>query len=318
MAVEEVEFTSGGETVRGDLYLPEGPGPFPAVVMAGGWCYVKELRQPQYAKRFVDSGFAALIFDYRRLGASDGEPRQHLDPWDQIEDYRNAISYLEGRQDIDSGRIGAWGISYSGGHVLILAAIDPRVRAVVANVPVVEGYETMWRVHGTERFRMLKEVIHEDRRKRFETGEYGSISMSGSVKDGLAAWPLQEVKTVFDELKKTQAPRHEHWSTIASVESLLAYDVMPYARRIIDVPVLMIVADGDDITNWDLELGVFEAIPAQKKSHLVLPKTTHMTLYSNLTALDLAAAAATDWFEKHLEELPSVETEIARFRASRP
>ena len=88
--------------------------------MAGGWCYVKELRQPQYAAEFVRRGFAALIFDYRYLGASDGEPRQHLDPWKQIEDYRNAISYLETRPDIDSDRVGVWGISYSGGHVLIL------------------------------------------------------------------------------------------------------------------------------------------------------------------------------------------------------
>ena len=49
MTTQAVEFRSGGEVVRGDLYLPEGDGPFPVVVMAGGWCYVKELRQPQYA-----------------------------------------------------------------------------------------------------------------------------------------------------------------------------------------------------------------------------------------------------------------------------
>jgi hypothetical protein len=63
MAVLEVAFSSGGETVRGDLYLPAGEGPFPAVVMAGGWCYVKELRQPQYAREFVERGVAALIVD---------------------------------------------------------------------------------------------------------------------------------------------------------------------------------------------------------------------------------------------------------------
>src|SRR5215472_16221036 len=85
METRAVEFKSGADIVRGDLYLPEGDGPFPTIVMAGGWCYVKELRQPQYAEEFVRAGFAALIFDYRRLGASDGEPRQHLDPWDQIE-----------------------------------------------------------------------------------------------------------------------------------------------------------------------------------------------------------------------------------------
>ena len=180
MSSQAVEFRSGGEVVRGDLYLPEGDGPFPVVVMAGGWCYVKELRQPQYAAEFVRRGFAALIFDYRYLGASDGEPRQHLDPWKQIEDYRNAISYLETRPDIDADRIGVWGISYSGGHVLILGVIDPRVKVIVSNVPVIDGYQTMWRVHGTDRFRKLQALCLEDRRKRLECGVGGTLPMSGT------------------------------------------------------------------------------------------------------------------------------------------
>src|ERR1700728_2947384 len=91
----DVEFKSDGITLRGHLYLPEGAGPHPLVVMAGGWCYVKELVQPEYAKVFAGAGVAALVFDYRNFGDSDGTPRQHLDPWAQIEDYRNAISYAE-------------------------------------------------------------------------------------------------------------------------------------------------------------------------------------------------------------------------------
>lgn len=70
----DVTFTSEGTEIRARLYLPDGEGPFPAVVMAGGWCYVKELVQPDYAKVFVRAGLAALIFDYRHLGES-GESR---------------------------------------------------------------------------------------------------------------------------------------------------------------------------------------------------------------------------------------------------
>jgi fermentation-respiration switch protein FrsA (DUF1100 family) len=305
--VEEVEFTSVTDTVRGDLYLPDGDGPHPVIVMAGGWCYVKELRQPQYAEEFVRSGFAALVFDYRRLGASDGEPRQHLDPNDQIEDYKNAISYLETRSDIDAKRIGAWGISYSGGHVLILAATDPRVRCIVSNVAVVEGYGTMWRVHGTEGFRRLRQVIAEDRAKRFSTGDYGYIAMSGDPADTFATWPFEEVRVVFEELKKTQAPRHEHRSTIASVEKLIDYSVYPFLDRIVNTPTLMIVAQDDDITMWDWESDVFSRVRTPKKKLAVLPDTSHMTLYSNLTALGLAAQWAAGWFREHLLEPPTVD-----------
>jgi uncharacterized protein len=316
VASQAVEFHSGGEVVRGDLYLPEGEGPFPVVVMAGGWCYVKELRQPQYADEFIRRGFAALIFDYRYMGASDGEPRQHLDPWKQIEDYRNAISYLETRPDIDSDRIGAWGISYSGGHVLILGAIDPRVKAIVSNVPVIDGYETMWRVHGTDRFRKLRALCLEDRRKRLETGVGGTIPMSGtptSPDAELVCWPLDEVKVVFEELKRTQAPSHEHWSTIEAVELLMQYDARPYAARLVQKPVMMIVANEDDITMWDQESAAFESIPSQHKQLVVLPDTSHMVLYSNLTALDLAAKAAGTWFSEHLMTLPTVSGEAAKY-----
>lgn len=319
MRSEEVEFSSEGVTVRGDLQLPEGKGPFPVVVMAGGWCYVKELRQPQYAQEFVDRGFATLIFDYRTIGASDGEPRQHLDPWGQIADYRNAITYLETREDIDPERIGAWGISYSGGHVIILGAVDPRVKVIVSNVPVIDGYLNMWRVHGTDRFRKLQQLVLEDRRKRFETGEYGYLPMSATPTGPdaeLVTWPLDEVKVVFDELQRTQAPRHEHRSTIASVDLLMQYDATPYAQRLVNKPTMMIVANEDDITLWDVETKVFESIPSNQKELVVLPSTSHMTLYSNLTALDLAAKAAGTWFSKHLASLPTVASRIAEYTQS--
>lgn len=308
---EEVSFESEGVTVRGDLYLPEGSGPHPTVVMAGGWCYVKELRQPDYAKAFVEAGIAALIIDYRNMGASDGDVRQHIDPWAQIEDYKNAISYAETRDDLDADRIGAWGISYSGGHALILAAIEPRIKAAVANVPVIDGYQTMWRVHGSERFRLLKQTIAEDRRKRFATGEYGYMPMSGDVSTGLSTWPFDEVRTVFEELKATQAPRHEHRNTIASTELLMQYNAMPYAERIVDTPTLVITAEGDDITLEDLELKTFKNITTPEKKLLVLPGTSHMTLYSNVSRLEIAARAARDWFLQHVVNRATADSLLA-------
>lgn len=316
MSVREVEFDSCGTRIRADLMLPEGTGPFPVVVMAGGWCYVKELRQPQYAKDFVDRGFAALIFDYRHMGASDGEPRQHIDPWAQVEDYQNAVTWVENQPELDATRIGAWGISYSGGHVLILAAIDPRVKVIVSNVPVMDGYQTMWRVHGTERFRKLKDLLLQERRHRMETGEYLYMGMSGTPGDPNAAmttWPFDEVRVVFEELKASQAPRHEHRNTVVSVENLMKYDSGPFASRIINKPVMMIVAKDDDITMWDQEIAAFDSIQSPDKELVILPSTDHMTLYSNLTALDYAAKAAGTWFSRHLTENPTIDNQISRY-----
>ncbi|SFL49480.1 alpha/beta hydrolase [Geodermatophilus ruber] len=287
---ENFEFTSEGTTVRGHLYLPEGSGPFPLVVMAGGWCYVKELVQPTYARAFVDQGCAALVFDYRNLGESDGSPRQHLDPWRQIEDYRNAISYAETLEVVDRNRIGVWGISYSGGHALVVGATDPRVRAIVSTIPVVDGWRTMERVHGALGFRRLRELVLADRRSRFGSGEHGRIPMSS--KDPAAepcVWPFPEVTSGFEALKATDAPNHEHWNTVQSVELLWNYTVFPYVGRILDTPTLMIVAENDDITSWDLEIDAFHRIPTTKKELFVMNDTSHMVLYTNKSHLELAA-----------------------------
>jgi cephalosporin-C deacetylase-like acetyl esterase len=316
VAQREVEFISGGETVRGDLLLPEGDGPFPVVVMAGGWCYVKELRQPQYAADFVRRGFAALIFDYRRMGASDGEPRQHIEPWDQIEDYKNAITFVSNMPEIDADRIGIWGISYSGGHVLIVGATDQRVKSVVSNVPVIDGYQTMWRMHGTVRFRMLRSLIAEERVKRTASGTHSYMPMSGTPagpNDELSVWPDDDVRKVFEELQATQAPRHEHRNTIASTERLMEYDASIFAPRLINVPTMMIVADGDDITMWDQEIAAFDAIPSPRKELVVIPSTSHMTLYSDVTALEFAARAAGSWFSRTLSELPTTGNQAGQF-----
>lgn len=299
---QDVEFESEGVTVRGHLYTPDGAdGPVPVVVMAGGWCYVKELVQPDYAKVFVDSGIAALVFDYRNLGTSDGEPRQHLDPWQQIEDYRNAIGFVETRSEIDSNRIGIWGISYSGGHVIIVGATDPRVKCIVSNIPVVDGFKTMRLVHGSLGFRALQQAMLEDRRKRSQTGEYGYLPMSSTepAKE-LVTWPFPEVTTAFNSLKETEAPNHEHRNTVASVELLCNYTVFPYAPRIVNTPVLMTVAEGDDITIWDDEIAVYNSISTTKKRLFIFDETSHMTLYSNKSRLEIAADQARGWFMEHL------------------
>ena len=293
MEPRDVEWKSNGTTVRGHLYLPEGAGPHPVVVMAGGWCYVKELVQPEYAQIFAGSGVAALVFDYRGFGTSDGEPRQHIDPDAQIEDYKNAISWVETRPELDMERIGIWGISYSGGHVLIVGATDPRVRCIVSNIPVVDGWLNMKRVHSALAFRNLEERIVEDRRKRLATGEYGSIPMSSQdPSQELSTWPFPEVTPPFMRFKETVAPTHEHWSTIASVELLMHYDVRPFLHRILGTPVLMTVAEGDDITLWEEEIAVFNQIATPDKRLYLCRDTSHMTLYSNKSRLELLAEEA--------------------------
>jgi len=298
----DIEFKSKGETCRGWLYTPdEGEGPFPVVIMAGGWCYVKEIVMPHYAELFAKAGLAVLVFNYRYLGDSDGQPRQHVNPYDQIEDYKNAIGFAQALPEVDPDRVGIWGISYSGGHVLATGATDPRVKCIVSTIPVVDGYRNMRRVHGTVGFRRLVKAVMDDRERRSQgaDSEYIAMSAENPFKT-LCTWPFPETAKIFNEIKEREAPMHEHRNTIESVELLMDYNIFPYLGRILNTPTLMLVAEGDDLTLWDLEIEAFNQIATSQKKLFVIPETSHMTLYNDQSKLEIAAEVATDWLVEHL------------------
>lgn len=140
MASRELSFESNGISCAADLYLPDNMAqPVPCVVMGHGGSGTKRLGLPAYAHKFAGGGIAALVFDYRGFGASAGQPRQVIDVEAQRDDYRAAIRCARQIPEIDSARIAVWGTSLSGGHVLAVAASDPSLRAVVAQVPLIDG-----------------------------------------------------------------------------------------------------------------------------------------------------------------------------------
>lgn len=296
-----VRFAAGGAELEGLLFLPDGPGPHPIVVMAGGWCYVKELVQPRFAEVYRQAGIASLIFDYRGFGGSEGEPRQHLDPQRQVADYRDAISYVETLDVVDPSRIGVWGISYSGGHALIVGAVDPRVKVVVSVVPVVDGLETMRRAHGTMGFRRFSKALLDGRRKLYATGEHDYMKHSSVTPDReLCTWPFPGSPPLFQMLKETEAPSYENRNTVASAEMLLEYSVDPYLRWLVDTPTMLVLADGDDFTWSDLEVQAFNRIPTPVKRLHVLKGNDHHQIYRDPERTALAANACRDWFIEHL------------------
>src|SRR5262249_34013864 len=144
------------------------------------------------------------------------------------------------------------------------------------------------------------QAILDDRRQRYLTGEYGYNAFAGESGE-LVTVPIEEVKEVFEKLKATIAPRLELRSTIASNESWIEYTLFPYVKRLVEVPVLMTVAEGDDVTWIDLETAAFNEIPSARKQLRTLPGgTTHTTLYRDRTPIEVSAGWASDWFEQHL------------------
>ena len=131
---QQSNFTSAGTDCAGRLFLPADVERPPVVVMGHGLGAQQEFRLPAFAERFVERGLAVFTFDYRHWGESAGQPRQLLIPLKQKADWHAALAHVRGLPQVDGGRVGIWGSSFGGAHVIQVAAEDHGVRAVVSQV----------------------------------------------------------------------------------------------------------------------------------------------------------------------------------------
>lgn len=128
---EDVSFVVDGLRVRAYLYRPKTTTPVPCVIMSTGLGGTRDGLLERYALRFVEAGCAALTYDYRYFGTSEGEPRQLMEITSQLDDLRAAVTYVRSRSEIDPEKIFLWGTSAGGGYGIIMAAEDPRIAGVI-------------------------------------------------------------------------------------------------------------------------------------------------------------------------------------------
>ncbi|HVD15676.1 MAG TPA: alpha/beta hydrolase [Actinomycetota bacterium] len=294
---EDIEFDAEGVTLRGWLYLPAGAtGPVPTVVMAHGFSAVKEMHLDSFAEAFTLGGLGALVFDNRNFGASDGEPRQEIDPWAQVRDYRHAITFAQTLAEVDPDRIGVWGSSYSGGHGLVLGAIDKRVKCVAVQVPLVSGFRNIKRLVRQDFIAANRAAFDDDRAARFRGEAPATVPVVDPDPMAVSALPTPDSWEWFSETGKSRAPSWKNEVTLRSVEMLMEYEPSAYLERISPTPLLMVVAAGDHLTPSDLALEAYQQARQPKK--LVLLPGGHFDAY--VKDFDAASGAARDWFVEHL------------------
>ncbi len=104
--------------------------------MAHGTSATIQMVAIEYARAFARAGVAALIYDHRNFGRSDGEPRHEINPWVQCRGYRDALDFAVGLPQVDPDRLALWGDSYTGGQVVVVSACDARPKVIIAQCPV--------------------------------------------------------------------------------------------------------------------------------------------------------------------------------------
>ena len=299
VTTREVTFYSDGIACYGKIFFPKGfaaDGKTPGIVLGQGWAG-NHFSIEKYGARFAERGMVAMVIDYRGWGSSDGfiapaqptvsrgekEPvrddkrytnaktdvvikRTRLIPHKQVEDYRNAISYLQGEPGVDAERIGIWGSSFAGGNVIVVAALDSRVKAVVGQVPAISGKNSP---AGPVPLRgnALADAI-----KRARTGQ------GGEFETGFSYRRMVDVET--NQMVAEYRPFH-------------------YLKAVGDRPVLLIPAEKEElINNKDNAIAAMEVLTGPKKL-IIVPGITHFEMYIN-EAFEISSNAAADWFREHL------------------
>jgi fermentation-respiration switch protein FrsA (DUF1100 family) len=297
---KDVEFKdSNGVTLRGWHYLPEGrAGRFPTVVMAHGFSATRDLFLDRYAELFAEAGIASVLYDHRNFGASDGEPRQEIDPWQQIAGYRDAITFAETLPATDPARIGVFGSSYSGGHVLVVAAIDRRVKCVVAQVPLIDGPLNAARLIPAPNWKAMRESFDADRRSR-AAGQPPARLPVVAPPGQPCALPTEDSYEFFVTVGGQKAKSWVNEVTLRSVEAFTEYRPGAYIDKISPTPLMLVVAGADHLTMADIALEAFER--AREPKRLVLLPGGHFDAY--IRDFAVAGGSARDWFREHLRAL---------------
>jgi fermentation-respiration switch protein FrsA (DUF1100 family) len=294
----DVRFPSQGLSCAGWYYVPDDLAEGqrrPAIVMAHGWSGVKEMGLANFAEAFAANGFVVLVFDYRYLGASEGEPRGQIIPAEQRLDYKNAITWVSAQPEVDSQRIGVWGTSFSGGHVMVVAAEDRRVKAVVAHVPAVGVRSTTlrWLRRG-----MFREVWSAGKLLARQLLRPNQTLMIPVVSDGPgpATLPGKEAW----QWKQRSAAWTSTWRNEVTVRSVLAAmrdSVRPAMPRIAPTPLLMVVANRDHYCFTEEQRRAFATAGAPKKLYEV--DGGHFDFYDG-PGLSQVLPVEADWFQTHL------------------
>jgi uncharacterized protein len=292
---QDVEFAGeGGVTLRGWLYMPDSPPPHPAITMTHGYAGVKEQGLDRFASAFAGAGFVVLVHDHRGFGASDGSPRNDVDPWVQINDWRRAISFLESQPVVDENRIGLWGTSYAGGHAIVLGATDRRLRAVVAQVPTISGYQQSLRRVAPDLVPALEAALADDERAQFHGAPPATQAVVNSDPSVPAAYRSPDAVAFYTQ--PVSAGVWENTVTLRSTRAASMYEPGTWVPRVSPTPLLMIVGLHDTITVTDLALSAYEQALAPKK--LVTIDGGHFAPY--LGSFCAASSAAIAWFTEHL------------------
>jgi dienelactone hydrolase len=299
IAFRNVDIYSEGTRMAGDVYAAKANTgkKLPTILMAHGWGGTKAGFRPE-AIAFAKAGYLVVAFDYRGWGESDSrviliskhapaekqnyrftaevqEVREVVEPLDMVVDWLNAINWAVGDPQCDPDHIGLWGSSLSGGLVVSVAEMDPRVKALHSQVPSLDGRWTL--ASAQERATTEKEATQRAH------GELG--------------YPAPRANTVQ---RLIGAPIRMQFAAWFPVE---------YVDRLPNVAMQFVVAEKEELMD-NKDNGILAYQRAKGPKNLVnIPEITHYGVYMVPAARQQARDLAITWFDRYLKGQPAKTAE---------
>jgi cephalosporin-C deacetylase-like acetyl esterase len=295
MTTEEVRFFNAGSTLAGTLKLPDtGSPPFPVVVQGPGWLGLRDGKNyVPYHDGLLAAGIAVLVFDYRGFGDSEDNaayPR-FIDPLAQVADWKAAVSYVQGRPEIDPKRIGAFGSGGTGGgNAIYAAAVDPRVKAVVAQLPIADGRDWLHRMRREHEWLDFLAQIRGAAVTYATTGERTMVSPREGI---MVATPERKTTTIKADVDHRVPDEVD----LLSAEAIFAYRPIDVIESVAPRGVMLIAVEDDAVTPEDHIYALYERAKGPKRL-VIQTGTTHYGSYTQYR--DVVNPLITEWFVRYL------------------
>ena len=294
----EIKFNSDGVQIAGVLFEPEAAaeGACPGVILCQGMIGVKEYFWfPTLARRLAELGYVALIWDYRGVGESEGEPGR-LFPLEQSDDIRNGLTFLETHPRVDPDRLALLGFSFGAGMVPYVAGIDGRVKCAVSVAGWGDGRRWLQSLRRHGEWLDLLQRIAADRKARVATGKSELMGPFGGILPGDPAMAAAR-QAVIGNIPGMENPISTDYS-LASAEKILEFKPVEVVARISPRAIMFIAAERDAVTPADAVVEMYERAGEPKKLW-VIPGAAHYDVYREALR-DMIFELSVAWMALHM------------------
>ncbi len=293
----KVSFYSDGVKIGGILFEPDGApdNSCPGIVMCQGMAAAKHYYwYPHIARRFVELGCVALIWDYRGVEDSEGEVGR-LYPQEQASDIRNALTYLQIHPKVDPERLALYGMSFGAGMVPYVAGIDERVKCAISAVGWGDGKRWMRSLRRHVEWLELLDRVANDRRSRVLTGRSEILLPSEVLPRDPSS--VDEAQAAVKKIEGMESYQGTPYS-LASIEKIMEFKPKDVVHQISPRAILYIATEKDTITPADDVIDMYERTREPKKLW-VIPGAPHYVVYEEPYWSQILEMT-TDWLRQHL------------------